>query len=87
MQDAARYQFSLHAITVMGERNISPAWVERVMTSPEKIIADKSDPVLCHALGRIAEYDGRVLRVVYNVTSEPWNIVTVYFDRGLRGQL
>jgi len=39
-----------------------------------------------HALGRIAERDGRVLRVVYNAAVRPPRIVTVYFDRRERGK-
>jgi len=39
-----------------------------------------------HALGRIAERDGRVLRVVYNALVQPPRIVTAYFDRRERGK-
>jgi len=48
---------------------------------------DKVDPELRHALGRIIEHDDRILRVVYNVTLNPWRIVPVYFDRDQRGKL
>jgi hypothetical protein len=58
----------------------------RVLTTPERTEVDRSDPALTHALGRIAEHDGRVLRVVYNATVDPPRIVTVYFDRRQRGK-
>ena len=48
---------------------------------------DKVRFVLKHALRRIPEYDDRILRVVYNETSEPWRVVTVFFDRTMRGKL
>lgn len=63
------------------------AWVERVLTKPERTEPDRVDLELQHALGRIGDYDDRVLRVVYNRNSDPWRIITVYFDRTMRGKL
>jgi hypothetical protein len=37
-------------------------------------------PKLTHALGRVSEHGGRVLRVVYNGLAKPRRVVTVYFD-------
>jgi hypothetical protein len=48
---------------------------------------DREDPELRHALARIPEYGDRVLRVVYNQTTVPWRIITVYFDRTQRNRL
>ena len=81
------YELSAHAITVMTERGILEAWVSRVLSSPERTEPDATDPLLHHALGRITERDDRVLRVVYNEIVHPWRIVTVYFDRAMRGKL
>jgi hypothetical protein len=81
------YELSAHAVTVMAEREILEAWVERVLSSPERTEPDAADPLLRHALGRIPERDDRVLRVVYNETIHPWRVVTVYFDRAMRGKL
>ncbi len=86
MQDKIRYQLTAHAATVMAERNISTAWVERVLQNPERTKPDDNDPELHHALGRISERDDRMLRVVYNMTVKPWRIVTAYFDRGQRAK-
>ena len=80
------YELSDHAADVMAEREIETTWVVRVLAKPERTEADRSDPVLTHALGRIAERDDRVLRVVYNATVDPPRIVTVYFDRRQRGK-
>jgi len=81
------YELSAHAATVMAERDILVAWVERVLSRPERTEPDSADPELRHAFGRIPERDDRVLRVVYNETISPWRVVTVYFDRTMRGKL
>jgi len=70
----------------MAERKIPAVWVERVLQNPERTEPDKVDPELRHALGCITEHDDRILRVVYNIAVNPWRIVTVYFDRALRGR-
>jgi len=81
-----RYQLTAHAAAVIAEREIDPEWVRRVLSGPERTEADRSDPSLTHALGRIEERDHRVLRVVYNASVEPLRVVTAYFDRRLRGK-
>lgn len=81
------YELSAHAVTVMAEREIPEAWVKRVLSGPERTEPDAADPLLRHALGRIPERDDRVLRVVYNEAVHPWRVVTVYFDRAMRGKL
>ena len=81
------YVLSAHAANVMAERSINVEWLERVLSNPEKIEADGTDPNLQHALGRVAEYGNRVLRVVYNGSANPVRVVTVYFDRTLRNKL
>jgi len=80
------YEVSDHAIGVLAEREIQTTWVVRVLAAPERTQRDRSDAELMHALGRIAERDGRVLRVVYNAAVRPPRIVTVYFDRRERGK-
>jgi len=60
------YELSDQAMEVLAEREIATAWVVRVLAAPEHTQLDRSDPDLVHALGRIAERDGRMLRVVYN---------------------
>jgi hypothetical protein len=75
------YELTAHAARVLKEREIPVEWAARVLERPERTEADKGDPALRHALARVPEYSGRVLRVVYNGTTIPWRIVTVYFDR------
>jgi hypothetical protein len=81
------FVLSAHAATALAERDIEIAWVKQVLRRPVRIEPDRDDATLWHALGRIAEWDNRVLRVVYNETVEPRRAVTVYFDRTLRNKL
>ena len=55
--------------------------MERVVGEPEWTEKDSVDEDLEHRLGRIAERDNRVLRVIVNVKVSPPRVVTVYFDR------
>lgn len=82
-----RFVLTKHAETIMEVREIQLAWVERALANPENVVPDKVDPNLRHALRRIPEYGDRILRVVYNETNEPWRVVTVFFDRTMRGKL
>jgi uncharacterized DUF497 family protein len=81
------YTLSKHAQECMAERGISMEWVERVLFKPTLVESDPKDPTLNRAFGVIPENGNRVLRVVYNHTTAPWNIVSVFFDRSKKGKL
>ena len=81
------YELTDHAKKVITERNIKLEWIERVISSPQKVENDPDDLELEHAMGKIREYRNRVLRVIYNKVTVPQRIVTVYFDRSLKGKL
>lgn len=81
------YTLSAHAEVVMTERSIKREWLDRVLAQPELVEVDRDDSDLTHALGKIPEHGGRVLRVVYNGIKKPMKIVTVYFDRTMKGKL
>lgn len=81
------YTLSQHAADVMRERDIKQEWLDAALASPALRQPHEIDPALSYALLPIAERDGRVLRVVYNHTIEPWKVVTVYFDRTMKGRL
>lgn len=76
-----------HAQEQITTRNISLSWIERTLLNPQKIETDKLDPDLVHALATIPEFDDRVLRVVYNPKEKPLKVITVYFDRKMRGKI
>ena len=80
------YVLTEHARIVLAERSIPLAWVERVLTHPQRTAVDGADPELRHAIAPIPEHGDRYLRVIYNPNVAPWRVVTAYFDRGLRGE-
>lgn len=81
------YTLSDHAETSILEREIAAEWLNAAMNEPDRVLPHESDPTLRYALKRIAENGDRVLRVVYNETKKPPVIVTVYFDRTMKGKL
>jgi len=81
------YDLSQHAKDVIKERDIQLSWLEQVLERPELVEADADDPQLTHHVGRITEYGNRPLRVVFNARANPVRIVTVYFDRKMKGRL
>ena len=81
---ATKLEFTRHAVRVMAERGISVEWVERVVAAPALRSPDPNDPAVERFFGRIAERDGRALRVVVNTNVAPWRVVSVFFDRNMR---
>lgn len=77
--------FTLHARQVMAERSISHEWVERAVAGPDRRVQDPYDETVERFYLQIAERDGRILRVAVNTASEPWRVVSTFFDRSARG--
>jgi hypothetical protein len=75
-----RLLFTQHAEQMLVERRIDRAWVEATIRNPDALEADPTRPGVFRAFGRIAERDGRFLRVVY-APGETIRILTVFFDR------
>ena len=67
---------------MLEERRINPSWVERTITTPEKV-EDHADGTR-HFLRRIEEHENRWLRIVVNMRSQPNKAVTAFFDRRMR---
>lgn len=82
-----KYELSEHAATRMSERKIEVAWVEETLLNPQQIERDTDDPQLEHRLAPISARDYRVLRVVCDPRQTPLKIVTVHFDRSMKGNL
>ena len=82
-----KLDFTRHAIQVMMERAIPVEWVERALAEPEIREPDPNDPEVERFFRRIPENDDRVLRVAANVGDIPWRVVSVFFDRSMRGKL
>ena len=71
----------------MARRAVPVEWVERTITNPALRVRDPDDPELERFFRQIPEFGDRVLRVVVNTTIGRWRVVSVYFDRGMRGEL
>ena len=82
-----KYELSEHARVRMRERKIETAWLERAFTTPERTEPDPDDPAMEHRLAAIPEKGYRVLRVVCDPRTTPLKIVTMHFDRSLKGKL
>jgi hypothetical protein len=87
MEHRRRFVLTDHAAVVSRERRIPPEWVQKVLENPRLRIPDAGDPDLFHALAPIPEREDRILNVVYNCSTNPWRVVTAYFDRAWRGML
>ena len=71
-----------HFNEMLKERTITPQWVDRTVSSPERT-EDREDGTR-HFLRRIPERGNRWLRVIVNMDVEPPKAVTVFFDRRVR---
>lgn len=76
---------SVHAHEMLEERQIDEAWIAFAIQGPESIEQPGDGTV--HYLVRIAARDNRVLRVVVNPSTTPPRLVTVFFDRRMKGRL
>ena len=81
------YELSQHARDAMAKRKIATPWLEHALANPTRVEPDGQDPSLEHRLAAITQFGNRVLRVVVNSTVSPINVVTVYFDRSMKGKL
>ena len=67
--------------------NIPVDWLERALREPVVREADPNDASLERRYRPIPESNGRVLRAVVNISVEPVRVVSVFFDRSMRGKL
>ena len=79
--------YTRHAVHAMEERMIPIEWVESAVSEPGLRIADPNDPEVERFFRRIPERGDRVLRVAVNTRVAPWRVVSVFFDRSMRGEL
>ena len=81
------YETTKHAKKVMEERGILDDWVARTFSSAELTRPDPKDAQVEQRFRRIPEFGGRILRVVVNKAVEPKRILSVFFDRAMKGKL
>ncbi len=68
-------------------REIPLEWLERTLNDPVLCLPDPDDSTLERRYRSIPEFDGRVLRVAVNSAVEPVRVVSVFFDRSMKGKL
>ena len=81
------YALTEHARDAMQKRGIRTEWLERTVAAPQSRAPDEVDDELEHRLAAIPEFGNRVLRVIVNTRTLPERVITVYFDRRMRGRL
>ena len=85
--ESAKLDFTKHALHAMKERAIPMEWVEWVIAKPALREPDPTDPEVERFFRRIPEQGERVLRVAINTRVAPWRVVSVFFDRNVKGKL
>jgi hypothetical protein len=74
------YRLSDHARKRLQQRKIHEKWIIAAISEPDSLEIDGEDGTLMHALKTVPEKGFKRLRVIYNETTEPFTIVTAYFD-------
>lgn len=82
-----KYEMTRHARMALEEREIPIEWMERTLSAPELVLPDPEDASVERHFRRIPEFGGRVLRVAVNTAVEPNRVVSVFFDRTMKGKL
>ena len=82
-----KFELTKHARQVLAEREIPLDWVERAFSQPELRLPDPDDAEVERRYRKIPEFGGRVLRVAVNIAVEPNRVVSVFFDRKMKGKL
>ena len=85
--EAAKLEYTTHAVHVMTERAIPVAWVEWVIDEPALRVPDPNEPEVERFFRSIPEQNDRILRVAVNTSVAPWRVVSVFFDCGMKGKL
>jgi hypothetical protein len=76
--------FTLHAETVISERQLDRAWIELTVREPEWRETDPSGPPTERRYRRIPQCDGRIMRVICLETETEIRIITAFLDRKAR---
>jgi uncharacterized DUF497 family protein len=82
-----KYTLTEHAKEALTKRRVASEWLERTLANPQFVQPDPTDSSLEHRLAVIPEHGDRVLRVIVNTSVTPLRVVTLYFDRNMKGRL
>jgi hypothetical protein len=81
------YDLTKHAQKALEERGIQIEWLERTLSAPECVLPDSSESTVERYFRCIPEFGVRILRVAVNTSVEPNRVVSVFFDRAMKGKL
>ena len=81
------YELTKHAQKALEERGIQIEGMERTLSAPGCVLPDPEDATVQRYFCCIPEFGGRVLRVAVNTAVEPNRVVSVFFDRTMKGKL
>lgn len=73
-----------HAREALFKRGIATDWIEAAISVPDRAERDPRHPERTRSYKAIAEFGGRVLRVVHRPDGADIIVITVHFDRGAR---
>jgi hypothetical protein len=76
--------FTLHAETVISERQLDRAWIELTVRKPDWRETDPSGPPTERRYRRVPERDDRIMRVICLETATEIRIITAFLDRNAR---
>jgi hypothetical protein len=76
-------KLSIHTEKRVIERGIARAWIDATVLTSDWTAAD-ADPALTRSYRAIAEFGGRVLRVVHRPDGSDILVVTALFDRSAK---
>lgn len=81
---AKKIVLTRHAQQKMDERRLTQEWVERTVREPLWIEPEPRDKSAERRFASIAEFGGRILRVVCVETEDAIRVITALFDRDAR---
>lgn len=73
---------SKHTTDEMDNRGITLAFIEAALAAPDHVAPDAKDAALTRSYKVIAEFGGRILRVVHRPDGSNTFVVTAHWDRG-----
>lgn len=76
--------FTLHAETVISERQLDRSWIELAVREPDWHEADPAGPPTERRYRRIPARDDRIMRVICLETATEIRIITAFLDRKAR---
>lgn len=66
------------------KRSIATDWIAATISAPDRAERDPRHPERTRSYKAIAEFGGRVLRVVHRPDGADIIVITVHFDRGAK---